>query len=81
MAVYDLAAFDSLTALGVTPQGLVRPVYLPYLEEAAAGTEVIGSLFEPDCEALFALNPDLIIAGGAAPNRCRNWRGSRPPWT
>ena len=64
VAVYDLAAFDSLTALGVTPQGLVRPVYLPYLEAAAKGTEVIGSLFEPDYEALFALDPDLIIAGG-----------------
>ena len=64
VAVFDLAAFDSLTALGVKPQGMVRPVYLSYLEDAAAGTDVVGSLFEPDFEALFALNPDLIIAGG-----------------
>jgi len=39
-------------------------VYLPYLEAAADGTTPVGSLFEPDFEALFALNPDLIIAGG-----------------
>jgi iron complex transport system substrate-binding protein len=64
IAVFDLAALDSLWALGVQPQGLVRPVYLPYLEDAAAGTDVVGSLFEPDYEALFAMNPDLIIAGG-----------------
>ncbi|THH36684.1 siderophore ABC transporter substrate-binding protein [Aliishimia ponticola] len=64
VAVFDLAAFDSLAALGVQPVGLVRPVFLSYLEEAAAGTEAVGSLFEPDFEALFALQPDLIIAGG-----------------
>lgn len=64
VAVFDLAAFDSLTALGVEVQGLVRPVYLPYLEDAAEGTMLVGSLFEPDFEALFAMQPDLVIAGG-----------------
>jgi iron complex transport system substrate-binding protein len=64
IAVFDLAAFDSVDALGVRPQGLVRPVYLSYLEDAAAPTEPVGSLFEPDFEALFAMAPDLIIAGG-----------------
>lgn len=64
VVVFDLAALDSLAALGVMPQGTVRPIYLPYLEDAAAGTEVVGSLFEPDFEALFAMQPDLIIAGG-----------------
>lgn len=64
IAVFDLAAFDTLTALGVRADGVVRPVYLPYLQEAATGTAPIGSLFEPDFEAVFALQPDLIIAGG-----------------
>ncbi|MEP5154653.1 siderophore ABC transporter substrate-binding protein [Planktotalea sp.] len=64
VAVFDFAAFDTLSALGVKVQGLARPVYLPYLEDAADGTTPIGSLFEPDFEALFAMQPDLIIAGG-----------------
>lgn len=64
IAVLDLAAFDTLTALGVGVDGLVRPVYLPYLEPAAEDTVPVGSLFEPDYEALFDLQPDLIIAGG-----------------
>jgi len=37
---------------------------MPHLEAAAEGTAPIGSLFEPDFEAVFALDPDLIIAGG-----------------
>lgn len=64
IAVFDLAAFDTLTALGVAVDGVVRPVYLQYLEAAAEGTVPVGSLFEPDFEAVFALDPDLIIAGG-----------------
>lgn len=64
IAVFDLAAFDTLTALGVKAQGLIRPVFLPYLEDAAESTVSVGSLFEPDFEAVFALQPDLIIAGG-----------------
>lgn len=64
IAVFDLAAFDSLDALGVHPKGLVRPTYLSYLDAAAARTEPVGSLFEPDYEAVFAMAPDLIIAGG-----------------
>ncbi|MCZ4351709.1 siderophore ABC transporter substrate-binding protein [Roseovarius aestuarii] len=64
IAVLDLAAFDTLTALGVPVQGLIRPIFLPFLGQAASETTPIGSLFEPDFEAIFALNPDLIIAGG-----------------
>lgn len=64
IAVFDLSAFDILTALGVPVQGLIRPVFLDYLESAAEDTTPVGSLFEPDYEALFAFDPDLIIAGG-----------------
>ncbi|MCV6592860.1 MAG: siderophore ABC transporter substrate-binding protein [Silicimonas sp.] len=64
IAVFDLSALDMLEALGVKPQGTLENVYLDYLQDAAEGAEVVGSLFEPDFEALNALQPDLIIAGG-----------------
>lgn len=64
IAVFDVAAFDMLTALGVRADGLIRPVFLPYLEAAAEDATPVGTLFEPDFEAVFALQPDLIIAGG-----------------
>ena len=64
IAVFDMAALDTLEALGVETQATIENVYLAYLEDAAAGTVRVGSLFEPDYEALNALQPDLIIAGG-----------------
>ena len=64
IAVYDMAALDTLDALGVVPAGTISNVYVDYLTDAAAGAEVVGSLFEPDLEALFALDPDLVIVGG-----------------
>lgn len=62
IAVFDIAALDSLDALGIKPQGTIGNVYVDYL--TAEGTQTVGSLFEPDYEALAALAPDLIIAGG-----------------
>ena len=62
VAVFDIAALDSLDALGVAPQGTVSKVYVDYLSTEGAAT--VGTLFEPDYEALAALGPDLIIAGG-----------------
>lgn len=64
IAVFDIAALDSLQALGIKPDGVVGNVYLPFLEAVAEDTVEIGSLFEPDFEAINALAPDLIIAGG-----------------
>ena len=64
IAVFDLAALDSLDALGLTTDGVVTPLYLDYLADAAEGAEIVGTLFEPDYEAIAALAPDLIIAGG-----------------
>lgn len=61
VAVYDIAALDTLTALGVDVIGVPDKVYLPELEGAA---ERVGTLFEPDLEALNALAPDLVIVGG-----------------
>lgn len=64
LVVFDVAAADTLAALGVRPAGLVAPLYVDYLGDLAARARVVGTLFEPDFEALAAMRPDLIIAGG-----------------
>lgn len=64
IAVFDIAALDTLDALGITAQGVVQPLYVDYLDDAAEGAAPVGSLFEPDFEAVAALAPDLIVAGG-----------------
>ena len=64
VAVLDIAAIDTITALGVTPAGTPDHLYVPYLADLAGKAIPVGTLFEPDLEALAALAPDLIIAGG-----------------
>lgn len=64
VAVLDISALDTLDALGVSISGTPERVYVDYLEDVAAKAEKIGSLFEPDFEAINALQPDLIVAGG-----------------
>ena len=61
VAVYDVAAADTLAALGVPAAGLPEKLYVDYLDPKAAAP--IGTLFEPDLEALSALAPDLIVVG------------------
>ncbi|MFS4439232.1 siderophore ABC transporter substrate-binding protein [Paracoccaceae bacterium GXU_MW_L88] len=62
LVVYDLAAMDSLNALGVTPDGGPDNLRLDSLE--GLEVEAVGTLFEPDLEALAGMEPDLIIVGG-----------------
>lgn len=64
VAVFDIAALDTLTALGVTVAGVPNPVYLDSLSEVAKEAQAVGTLFEPDFEALAVMQPDVIIAGG-----------------
>lgn len=64
VAVFDMAALDTLDLLGVKAAGVPDRVFLPELKSATAGGEVVGTLFEPNLEALSALDPDLIILGG-----------------
>ena len=64
VAVYDMAALDTITALGVTPAGTIDNLLVPALRDAAAGAAPVGTLFEPDLEALAGLAPDLVIVGG-----------------
>ena len=64
VAVYDIAAIDTLTRLGVQPAGVPDKLFLPELADVAKNATVVGTLFEPDLEALNALAPDLVIVGG-----------------
>lgn len=63
--VFDVASLDTLAALGVEPLGVPRWSYSGYLDAFNADRfEKVGSLQEPDLEAVNALEPDLIIIGG-----------------
>lgn len=60
--VQDWAAFDNLSALGVTVAGVPgsnAPAYL--VDQVPADAEKIGSLQEPDFEGIAALEADLYI--------------------
>ena len=63
VAVMDMAALDTLAALGIQPVARPDPIlvdYLPDLQEVPPA----GTLHEPDLEVLAGINPDLIIIGG-----------------
>ncbi|WJH37884.1 siderophore ABC transporter substrate-binding protein (plasmid) [Aliirhizobium terrae] len=64
VAVFDIAALDTLDRLGIKPAGVPEKLYLQQLDHLKSGAEVVGDIFEPDLEALSALEPDLIILGG-----------------
>ncbi|MCO6384671.1 siderophore ABC transporter substrate-binding protein [Oceanicola sp. 502str15] len=60
----DIAAIDTLSALGVTIAAVPQFTPPAYLADVFAAAQPVGSLFEPDFEALASLGPDLIVAGG-----------------
>ena len=63
--VFDLATLDTLDALGVEVDGVPGGNLPPYLRHFAdAGAIPVGTLFEPDYEAVAAAGADLIIVGG-----------------
>ena len=64
IAVFDIAAIDTLDRIGIKPAGVPEKLYLSQLEPLKQGAAVVGDLFEPDLEALSVLSPDLIIVGG-----------------
>lgn len=62
---YDIATLDTLTALGIDVAGVPgghKPDYLS--KYAGDGVAKIGTLFEPDYEAVAAAKPDLIVVAG-----------------
>ena len=62
VVAYDIPAIDTLTALGVPLAGVPDRLYVSYLDGIDAAP--VGTLFEPDLEALAGVNPDLVIVGG-----------------
>ena len=63
--VFELAALDTVQALGAEVRGVPDFKMPPLLARYAdAKYARIGSLFEPDYEAIRALSPDLIVVGG-----------------
>ena len=60
---YDYAAIDTLSALGVEVDGM-PPLAGGGERYGGESTLNIGSLFEPDYEAVSAAEPDLIIVAG-----------------
>lgn len=68
--VFDLASLDTLSALGVEVAGVPgggKPDYLKgYNDEKYLK---IGTLFEPDYEAVNAAEPDLIIVAGRSASK------------
>ena len=67
---FDLAALDTLDALGVEVAGVPGSNIPDYLGKYRGdGYLKIGSLFEPDFEAIAAAGPDLIIVAGRSSPR------------
>lgn len=72
VAVLDIAALDTLEALGVPIAGVPDRLYLDHLSHLRDKAEVVGTLFEPDLEKLAVLDPDLIIVGGRSSTQLDN---------
>lgn len=66
VAVYDLGMLDTLTALGVNVGASVDKTTLDYLKPALEKATKVGTLFEPNYEALNSFQPQLIITGSRA---------------
>ncbi len=64
VVVFDVSAIDTIQALGVDPVGVPDNLYFPWLDALKASAAPVGTLFEPDFEAVAALEPDLIVIGG-----------------
>lgn len=66
VVVLDTGELDSVLSLGVTPVGAVTTAvsdgFLSYLAEDAADVEVVGTISEPNLEAIAAVEPDLILS-------------------
>ncbi|HHX35180.1 MAG TPA: ABC transporter substrate-binding protein [Gammaproteobacteria bacterium] len=68
VAVLDWSTLDTMASLGVQAQGIPSSNILPPMlsEYEDARFVRVGTLFEPDYEALKNLQPDLIILGRRA---------------
>lgn len=64
IVTFDLGAADTIHALGFEKNivGMPTKTVPTYLKDLAGKVKNVGSMVEPDLEALAALEPDLIIA-------------------
>ncbi len=77
--VFDLATLDTLDALGVKIDGVPEgPKPQRLAKYNSADYPKIGSLFEPDYEAVNAAEPDLIIVGGRSAAKYADLAGIAP---
>lgn len=63
VAVFDIAVADTLHALGVEMAGVPSKLYVSYLQDLSGKATQVGTIFEPDYEALAVMAPDLVIVG------------------
>jgi iron complex transport system substrate-binding protein len=62
---FDMASLDTLNTLGVEVAGVPTARFPEYLAKYGSDKyQKVGTLFEPDYEAVNAAEPDLIIVGG-----------------
>ena len=77
IAVFDWAALDSLEQLGVPVGATTAKMEIDYLAPVFARAQTVGTVFEPDYEALARYQPDLVITGGpgaeAFPRLAAHW--------
>ncbi|SNS60038.1 iron complex transport system substrate-binding protein [Geodermatophilus pulveris] len=65
VVVFDIGVLSTLDSLGVEVAGVPEATFPESLARYAGdGYPKVGSLFEPDYEAVNALEPDLIIVAG-----------------
>jgi iron complex transport system substrate-binding protein len=66
VVVLDTGELDSVLALGVKPVGAVTAFvdgeFQEYLQDKTDGIQKVGTIAEPNLEAIVALEPDLIIS-------------------
>lgn len=66
VVVLDTGELDAVVSLGVTPVGAVTTdvstSLVQYLEPELADVEPVGTIGEPNLEAIAALRPDLILS-------------------
>ena len=64
IVVLDAAAADTLEALRAPITGVPSKLFVSHLQDLQDKAAPVGTLFEPDFEAIAMLAPDLIVAGG-----------------
>jgi iron complex transport system substrate-binding protein len=66
VVVLDTGEMDSVVALGVKPVGAVEPIagagFPAYLADAVKDAKIVGTIEQPNIEAIAALKPDLILS-------------------